>query len=110
MIVGEGAAPFAAERGAKKIGQLPERVVAEHREWLEKRIPSEVLANWPNVPLAKYTWPKPDPKGEKDTVVYLVRNARGQIAGGTSTAGWEYKYPGRLGDSPIISAGLYADS
>lgn len=31
------------------------------------------------------------------------------MAGGVSTSGWAYKYPGRLGDSPVIGAGLYVD-
>ena len=34
----------------------------------------------------------------------------GNIASGTSTSGWGWKYPGRLGDSPIIGAGSYADT
>lgn len=110
MIVGEGAALFAAERGAQRIGEIPETVAAEYKAWLERRIPKDLLVNWPHVPLAKYTWPMPDPKDAKDTVIYLAQNHLGQIAGGTSTSGWGYKYPGRLGDSPIIGAGLYADS
>lgn len=110
MIVGEGAARFAEERGAKKQKELPDEVVAKHREWLEKNLSKEVLAKWPDVPLAEYTWPKSDADSEKDTCIYLVRNENGQIAGGASTSGWDYKYPGRLGDSPIIGAGLYVDS
>ena len=34
----------------------------------------------------------------------------GSIASGVSTSGWAYKYPGRVGDSPIIGAGNYADN
>lgn len=29
---------------------------------------------------------------------------------GTSTSGWRFKHPGRVGDSPLIGSGLYADS
>src|SRR5262249_50637272 len=32
------------------------------------------------------------------------------ICSGTSTSGWGWKYPGRLGDSPVIGAGSYADT
>lgn len=110
MIVGEGAALFAAERGAQGIGQLPQQVEAEYREWLHKHVPADVLLNWPDVPLAEYTWPAGACGKEKDTVAYLVRNSKEQFAVGTSTAGWGYKYPGRLGDAPIIGAGLYTDS
>jgi L-asparaginase len=42
--------------------------------------------------------------------VYLGFDAQGTIATATSTSGWAWKYPGRLGDSPIIGAGSYADS
>jgi len=110
MLVGEGAARFAAERGAKRHTELPQNVKADYDQWLKKRVPADVLAKWPNVPLAEYAWPKPDKKEEKDTVVYLARNKAGSIVGGTSTSGWGYKYPGRIGDSPIIGAGLYVDS
>ena len=94
MIVGEGASLFAKERGAKKITDLPEKVINEHQEWLRKNIPPETLLNWPNTALAQHTWPKPDLKSEKDTAIYLTRTTKGNIAGGTSTSGWDYKYPG----------------
>jgi beta-aspartyl-peptidase (threonine type) len=41
---------------------------------------------------------------------FLVRSSEGNLAGGVSTSGCAYKYPGRLGDSPIIGAGLYVDN
>jgi L-asparaginase len=41
--------------------------------------------------------------------VYLVADGRGRTAAGASTSGLAWKYPGRLGDSPLIGAGLYAD-
>lgn len=62
------------------------------------------------LPQAALAWPTPCTPEEKDTIIYLVRDSQGRIAAGTSTSGWPYKYPGRLGDSPIIGAGLYADS
>jgi N4-(beta-N-acetylglucosaminyl)-L-asparaginase len=40
----------------------------------------------------------------------LAVDARGDVAGVTSTSGLAYKLPGRLGDSPIIGAGLYVDN
>jgi len=42
--------------------------------------------------------------------VFLAQDARGSICCGTSTSGWGWKYPGRLGDSPIVGAGSYADT
>jgi len=44
------------------------------------------------------------------TVTMIVRDRQGKFAGGVSTSGWAYKYPGRIGDSPIVGAGLYVDS
>jgi L-asparaginase len=44
------------------------------------------------------------------TVVFLSKDDKGDIAAGTSTSGWAQRYPGRLGDSPIVGAGLYADN
>jgi L-asparaginase/beta-aspartyl-peptidase (threonine type) len=43
------------------------------------------------------------------TVGCVVRDAEGRLAGGTSTAGVFNKMPGRLGDSPVIGAGTWAD-
>ncbi|TXG82339.1 MAG: asparaginase, partial [Thermomicrobiales bacterium] len=43
------------------------------------------------------------------TVNFLCRDKHGQFASGVSTSGWAWKYPGRVGDSPIIGAGNYCD-
>ena len=42
--------------------------------------------------------------------MFLAHDSAGNICSGTSTSGWGWKYPGRLGDSPIIGAGSYADT
>ena len=44
------------------------------------------------------------------TVNFIAMDESGSIACGVSTSGWAWKYPGRLGDSPIIGAGNYADN
>lgn len=44
------------------------------------------------------------------TVDVIARDRDGNIASGVSTSGWAWKYPGRVGDSPIIGAGNYADN
>ncbi|MCA9860721.1 MAG: isoaspartyl peptidase/L-asparaginase, partial [Thermomicrobiales bacterium] len=43
------------------------------------------------------------------TVNFLCRDRNGEFASGVSTSGWAWKYPGRVGDSPIIGAGNYCD-
>ena len=45
-----------------------------------------------------------------DTTVFLAQDSGGNICSGASTSGWGWKYPGRLGDSPIVGAGSYADT
>jgi beta-aspartyl-peptidase (threonine type) len=44
------------------------------------------------------------------TVNVIAIDGRGDVASGVSTSGWAWKYPGRVGDSPIIGAGNYADN
>src|SRR5215470_16771687 len=44
------------------------------------------------------------------TVNVIALDRRGDIASGVSTSGWAWKYPGRVGDSPIIGDGNYADN
>ena len=41
---------------------------------------------------------------------FLAQDRFGDVSAGVSTSGWAWKYPGRLGDSPVVGAGLYADN
>ncbi|KAK5896704.1 hypothetical protein CesoFtcFv8_009840 [Champsocephalus esox] len=45
-----------------------------------------------------------------DTIGMIVLDQHGHLAAGTSTNGLNHKIPGRVGDSPIVGAGAYADS
>ena len=47
---------------------------------------------------------------ERGTVNFLALDQRGDMASAVTTSGWAYKYPGRVGDSPIVGAGNYSDS
>jgi beta-aspartyl-peptidase (threonine type) len=54
-----------------------------------------------------------DPERPRDahgTVNVIARDTAGNIASGVSTSGWAWKFPGRVGDSPIVGAGNYADN
>ncbi|MEY2448053.1 MAG: hypothetical protein QOH79_1529 [Acidimicrobiaceae bacterium] len=91
LLVGDGAARLAGE-----IGLEPESLLTEHsaqvwRDGLHARAAA-------------------DPEHASGTVNVLALDEHGNIASGVSTSGWAWKYPGRLGDSPIIGAGSYADS
>ena len=58
----------------------------------------------------RLAWESSREKTAGGTVVFLGLDSNGDIAAGTSTSGWAQRYPGRLGDSPVIGAGLYADN
>lgn len=51
-----------------------------------------------------------DPEKKFGTVNFIAQDQNGDICTGVSTSGWAWKYPGRVGDSPIIGAGNYADN
>jgi beta-aspartyl-peptidase (threonine type) len=110
FLVGEGAARFATECGAETGETLTEEARSEWESWLRQHVPAEVWAQWPNVPLAPWAQLTADPETVGGTTTFLVRDGNGDIAVGVSTSGWAFKYPGRLGDSPVIGAGNYADN
>lgn len=110
FLVGEGAARFAAEIGAEAGETLTDEARGEWEAWLAERVPAEVRASWPDVSLIPWARLTADPETAGGTTTWLVQDRAGDIATGVSTCGWAYKYPGRLGDSPVIGAGSYADN
>jgi L-asparaginase len=110
FLVGEGASMFAAEHGAEAGQTLTEQSRLEWESWLCKHIPPEVWEKWPNVPLTPWVRLTVDPETAHGTTTFLVQDSHHNIAAGVSTCGWAWKYPGRLGDSPVIGAGSYADN
>jgi L-asparaginase / beta-aspartyl-peptidase len=110
LLVGEGAARFAAEIGAETTNNLIEDSERVWREWFEENVPAADREKWPDVPLAELCQQAIDPEKGMDTTVFLSLDSNEEIMAGVSTSGWAWKYPGRLGDSPIIGAGCYADS
>lgn len=114
LLVGDGAARFAAECGPEAGCEAAETATeesrAQWRSWLEKHVPRDVREEWPDVDLASWSRLTADPETAKGTTCFLVKDASGDIAAGVSTCGWAFKYPGRVGDSPLIGAGCYADN
>lgn len=107
MLVGEGAARFAAEIGAERATLL---TPSTRRMWVERlakarETPSGVRRRTKLAAVVAKTVGE-----ERGTVNYIARDRVGEIASAVSTSGWAYKYPGRLGDSPIIGAGNYCDT
>ncbi len=110
ILVGEGAERFAEEIGAERFVNEMEYTQQTWQEYLETTLTEEQKKNFPNIRLLDIKRKPDDPEHLFDTTVYLAQDYSGRIATGTSTSGWQWKYPGRLGDSPIIGAGSYADS
>ena len=93
MLSGEGALQFALEHGFKKENLLTEKSKKAWQEWMKK---------------SKY---KPVINVENhDTIGMLAVDKNGNLAGACTTSGLAYKIHGRVGDSPVIGAGLYVDN
>ncbi|MEK1876228.1 MAG: N(4)-(beta-N-acetylglucosaminyl)-L-asparaginase [Rhizobium altiplani] len=110
MLTGDGARRFATEIGFAEDDVLFEDSRRVWWERLEKELSPEDLAKFPNIPLAPLSRAITDPERVRDTTVFLSADSARGIHAATSTSGWAWKYPGRLGDSPIPGAGFYADS
>jgi L-asparaginase len=111
ILVGEGAARFAREIGAEPITPLSNLVEETWRGIVRKNgVQPDELVSDPQLPLIDLARAAIDPETVRDTTVYLAKDSAGTIASGGSTSGWAWKYPGRLGDTPIIGAGSYADT
>ncbi|GAB4441168.1 MAG: N(4)-(beta-N-acetylglucosaminyl)-L-asparaginase [Anaerolineae bacterium] len=108
MLVGAGAARFADEIGAERAELLTEDSYRQWQAWLGKN--GVDATNLGHMPLARAAWAAMDPQHAGGTTVYLAQDAAGNIAAATSTSGCAWKYPGRLGDTPVVGAGLYADN
>jgi L-asparaginase len=110
FLVGDGAERFAREIGAERGELLTPRAADAWKKWFDNEVARDDQARWPDVALADYCRHAIDPEVGRDTTVFLAIDKAGNVASGTSTSGWGWKYPGRLGDTPVIGAGSYADS
>ena len=110
MLTGDGARRFADEIGLPHEDALLEDSRRVWRERLEKELSPAELAAFPDIALAPHARAFTDPERVRDTTVFLCRDSGRNLCAATSTSGWAWKYPGRLGDSPIAGAGFYADS
>jgi beta-aspartyl-peptidase (threonine type) len=105
LVVGEGAARFARE-----CGMQPEDLLSdEAREVWQQGLDAQLHGGEIPQQLAQLARLTADPERAAGTVNVLARDGSGHIASAVSTSGWAWKYPGRLGDSPVIGAGNYAD-
>jgi beta-aspartyl-peptidase (threonine type) len=109
-LAGEGASRFAREMGIESSDLLSAEAVSAYQEWLANNLNSQERAAFPEIPLAPLISFQTRSDLSRGTVTFLVRDGQGNLFGGVSTSGWAYKYPGRLGDSPVIGAGMYVDN
>ncbi|MGQ9629018.1 MAG: N(4)-(beta-N-acetylglucosaminyl)-L-asparaginase [bacterium] len=111
LLVGEGADRFAREMGFPKENLLPPGVKSAWREKLLKYISEgEIKRLRRKREIRHWVRMTADPQAPRETVNFIAIDGRGNIASGVSTSGWAWKYPGRVGDSPIVGAGNYADN
>ncbi|MBC8262946.1 MAG: N(4)-(beta-N-acetylglucosaminyl)-L-asparaginase [Anaerolineales bacterium] len=111
LLAGSGAERFAAEMGFQRRELLTEKARETWEKRLHKAIPEAVLANLEEES-ALHQWVKRVRESRRagGTVNFLAQDANGNICAGVSTSGQGWKYPGRVGDSPLIGAGNYADN
>ena len=93
MLVGDGALQFALSQGFKKENLLVEESEKEWKEWL-KTSQYKPIVNIEN----------------HDTIGMIAMDVHGNLSGACTTSGMAFKMHGRLGDSPIIGAGLFVDN
>lgn len=93
MLVGEGALQFALANGMKKEKLLTKSSEKAWKEWL-KTASYKPVVNIEN----------------HDTIGIIALDKQGNLSGACTTSGLAYKMHGRVGDSPIIGAGLYVDN
>lgn len=105
LLVGDGAARFADDIGAERADLLTEVMRKNFAQWQQDFGRSNGA-----VALIEAVSRSADPQRKDETTVYLVQDGKGDIAVATSTSGWAWKYPGRLGDTPVAGAGFYADN
>ena len=108
FLVGEGAERFAAEMGFQKADLLTEETRQQWRKDLDC-VAADLGSLDPNH-LVEQVNQFYNPHRSHGTVNFIARDDLGNLATGVSTSGFYGKYPGRLGDSPVIGAGNYADS
>jgi len=94
MLSGEGALQFALEQGFEKENMLTPEAKQKWETWKAENKGAPAKANI----------------DQHDTIGVLAIDKDGNMSGACTTSGMAYKVPGRVGDSPIIGAGLYVDN
>ncbi|XP_036933119.1 N(4)-(beta-N-acetylglucosaminyl)-L-asparaginase [Acanthopagrus latus] len=122
MLAGESASVFAENMGFVAEDLTTNKSMNIFSQWLKgncqpnyrKNVfpdPSKSCGPYkPRATLKQYNRPQHANTRSHDTIGMIAVDGDGHVAAGTSTNGMTHKVPGRVGDSPIIGAGAYADS
>lgn len=114
MLVGAGAQQFAVEQGFQlEAEQLSESAKKAYEQWLKKSEYKPVI-NIENAQKGQSAFAPPmrlsNGNFNHDTIAMVALDAQGNVSGSCTTSGMAFKMRGRVGDSPIIGAGLYVDN
>jgi N4-(beta-N-acetylglucosaminyl)-L-asparaginase len=112
LLVGQGAQQFAVQNGFKLQGlKLSPGAQKRYDKWLKKSEYHPVM-NIEKDDAHDSAAPAKMETGEynHDTIGMIALDAHGNLSGACTTSGMAYKMRGRVGDSPIIGAGLYVDN
>ncbi|MGH7640016.1 MAG: isoaspartyl peptidase/L-asparaginase [Candidatus Dormibacteria bacterium] len=105
-LVGPGAERLASELGMQQEDLLTDEIRQIWRAGLDGRLGADDARRHL---LDRVSSLFADPEHVTGTVNFLAVDRLGHIASAVSTSGWAWKYPGRIGDSPVIGAGNYCD-
>lgn len=107
LLVGEGALRFARAHGFKEENLLTDKA---RERWLRWKETLSDRDNWFPPKLEKINSEVRELMMTYGTINCCAIDDKGNLAGVTTTSGLSFKIPGRVGDSPIIGAGLYVDN
>ena len=112
ILAGQGAQQFAVENGFKlESATLSDQQKKDYQNWLKSsRYQPEINVEnrKGNGPFAPYYFEDGTPN--HDTMASLAMDSQRNISGGVTTSGMAFKIHGRVGDSPIVGAGLFVDN
>ncbi len=112
ILAGDGALQFALENGFKRMpDNLSPDAQKAWKEWLKKSEYKPVVnienRRSPGPPVPPFF---PDGSTNHDTMGTIALDSDGDLSGACTTSGMAFKLHGRVGDSPVIGAGLYVDN
>lgn len=109
LIAGDGARQLAGESAFEQRDLLTEAARAIWRSGMDRPAADSYSLRMRQI-AGQLSRDPERPLDAHGTVNVIARDVHGNLASGVSTSGWAWKYPGRVGDSPIAGAGNYADN